>query len=206
MILVNGGTRAVRHWHAKRPDRIGVLLRPGSGIVRDMADTMTTAADNGCYHGLDVPAWLRFLAEASRLTRRPRWVTCPDVVGDAAETLRRFRVWSPMLREIGLPVALVGQDGLTPDAVPWDEIDGYFVGGTDDWKLASESRRLVNAAKDRGLPVHMGRVNTLERFLVAAKWGCDTADGSSFSKWSDTLIPKAVRWIDRAMGGPLFGN
>lgn len=203
MLLVNGGTKAVRKWHARRPDRVGVLLRPGAGIVRDMVASMATGADNGCFGGLDAPSWLRFLAELVTLPRLS-FVTAPDVLGDATETLKRFRVWGPMIRELGQPVALVGQDGLRADAVPWSEIDAYFIGGSTEWKLSGESRMLAAHAKDRGKHVHMGRVNTLERFLVAAKWGCDSADGSSFSKWSDTLIPKAVRWIDRAMGGPLF--
>lgn len=204
-LLVSGGTKAVRHWHARRPDRIGVLLRPGAGIVRGMAEAMPVAADNGCFGGLNAPAWLRFLAELVSVPALS-WVTAPDVVADCRATLESFDLWWPVLHALNLPVAFVGQDGQDWVTVPWDRIEAYFVGGSDDWKLSPESRRLVNEAKARGKLVHMGRVNTMERFHLAAKWGCHTADGSSFSKWSDTRIPMAVRWIDKALGGPLYAG
>lgn len=204
-LLVSGATKAVRHWHAKRPDRVGVLLRPGAGVVRDMVESMPVASDNGCFGGLDPTGWLRLLAELVRIPSLS-WVTAPDVVADWRATLKGFDLWWPVLRSLNLPVAFVGQDGQDWVSVPWDRIECYFVGGSDAWKLSDESSRLVNEAKARGKLVHMGRVNTLERFMIAAKWGCHTADGSSFSKWSDILIPKAVRWIDAALGGPLYAE
>lgn len=199
-LLVSGATPAVRTWYVRRPERLGVLLTPGAGLVRSMLDgTIPFAADNGCFKGLDASAFLRLLAFLAGCPHRPLFVVAPDVVADAAATLSRFGVWAPVIRSLGLPVALVGQDGLTSDVVPWGGLDAYFVGGSTEWKLSEPSRRLVEAAKAAGKHVHMGRVNSLKRIRWAAEWGCDTIDGTGFSWFSDVRIPKAIRWMDRAM-------
>jgi hypothetical protein len=40
----------------------------------------------------------------------------------------------------------------------------------------------------RGLWIHMGRVNTKRRLSYAYRIGCDSVDGSQWSRWSDTWI------------------
>lgn len=204
-LLVSGATKTVRRLQSQRPDRLGVFLTPGAGLVRPLIDESPVfAADNGCFNGLDAPAFLRLLAFLAGLERRPLFVAVPDVVADATETLARFRVWAPMIHSLNLPVAFVGQDGLQPQQVPWDEFDAYFIGGSDRWKLSGYSRQLVEEAKERGKHVHMGRVNSERRIYTAVRWGCDTIDGTGFTWWSDILIPRAIEWIDGAMGGLLF--
>ena len=151
------------------------------------------AADNGCFQRLDVRAFGRML---DAITGLPGclFVAVPDVVGDAAATLRRWQVWSPIVRQTGQPLALVAQDGLRACDVPWDEVGALFVGGTTEWKVGDAAARLVYAAKRRGLHVHMGRVNGRRRFKYAEALGCDSVDGSSFSKWRNTWLPDALCW------------
>lgn len=198
-LLVSGATKAVRELYPRRPDRLGLLLGPGKAFVRSMlGEGMPLAADNGCFTGLDGPAFLRLLAELVRLETPPLFVTAPDVVGDCGETLRRFTIWGPLVRELGLRVALVGQDGLAPRDVPWDEFDAYFVGGSTAWKLSRQSYLLCEEAKARGMHLHMGRVNSFRRIRLAAEWGCDTIDGTGFTWFSDQRIPQAIGWIDAA--------
>lgn len=190
-----------------RPDRLGVLLTPSNGNREWWADRpeVVWACDNDCFRGLDAPAYLRMLARVLTFKTRPAWVSCPDVVGNATETLRRFEAWEPLLRELGLPAALVGQDGLTPDVVPWDRIACLFVGGTTAWKLGDDAFTLCVEAKRRGKLVHLGRVNTLRRITYFTRRARDAGitpdsfDGTGFSAYGDKRIPLAVRWVDRSL-------
>ncbi len=147
------------------------------------------AADNGCFGGLNEPAYRRML---ERITGQPRllWVTCPDVVAWARFTRILFDEWEPELSARRLPIAYVLQDGEMSECVPWDKIVAVFIGGTTKFKTGMQSRLLVDEAKARGKLVHMGRVNTVERIKLANTWGCDSVDGTSMSMFGDTYIPK----------------
>lgn len=213
-LLVSGCTTTVRRLMAERPDRVGVLVVPGAGNRVWWQDGQA-ACDNGCFVGLDAPAYLRMLAKVTASGVRHLWVTAPDVVADADETLRRFDVWEPTLHELGLPVALVGQDGLTADRVPWDRIECLFVGGSTAWKLSDTAFALTREAHGRGKLVHFGRVNSARRIRLIARamrdglaW-CDTLDGGSASRWGETNLPKLIRWIDEGLSDRqlvLFGG
>lgn len=153
------------------------------------------AADNGCYQGLDERLYRKML---SKITELPGclFVTVPDVVGDARATLRLFGQWSEEVALTRQPLALVAQDGLRDADVPWGEIDALFVGGTTDFKVGARAADLVAAAKDRGLHVHMGRVNGRKRINYARLIGCDSVDGTGFSMFRDTWLPVAMKeWI-----------
>jgi hypothetical protein len=75
-------------------------------------------------------------------------------------------------------VAFVTQDGLTLDAVPWGQFDVLFVGGTDQHKL-HESYPFILEAKQRGVWVHVGRVNSAAR--IEAFWMADSCDGTTLA-------------------------
>jgi hypothetical protein len=205
-VLVSGCTETVREWHAKRPDRIGALLTPHTGN-EPPPEPMEWAADNACFGGLDAPAFLRFLARLVESPRKPSWVCCPDVVADMGATLDLYDRWAPCMRSLGLPVALVLQDGAERlkwrGRFPWmfaSEIAAVFVGGSTQWKESEHAEMLAKQAKDSGLLVHVGRVNTERRIHRIAKWGCvDTFDGSGWSRWGSKRIPLAVKWIDSAL-------
>jgi hypothetical protein len=134
-----------------------------------------------------------------RAEKQPRllWVACPDVVGDAAATLRQFRDWVGALNKLSLPIAFVAQDGLTSEQTPWDEFGCLFLGGSTEWKLSHAAEDLAHEAKDRGKWVHMGRVNSLRRMKVAQLFKCDSVDGSSASRFGDTYIAQYLAWLQR---------
>lgn len=160
------------------------------------------AADNDCFQGFDRKAYLKMLAHLTQVdTSHLLFVTAPDVVADAGATLRNFAAWEPMLHDCGFPVAFVGQDGLTIASTPWDDFEAFFVGGTTEWKLGLAAARLVHEAKSRGKHVHMGRVNSIQRIRYAQAIGCDSIDGTSFSRFADTYIPDALAWIGNRQGG-----
>jgi hypothetical protein len=124
----------------------------------------------------------------------------PDVVADSVTTLDRWRLWLPILRYYGLPPAFVAQDGQVLNAVPWQEVAALFIGGTTHFKEV-EAAPLIREAKARGLWVHAGRVNTLRRMRLMDALGCDSFDGSIFSKMSDKYVPWMLRGLDHHQHG-----
>ncbi len=45
-------------------------------------------------------------------------------------------------------------------------------------------------------------MNTRTRFRHAFRLGCDSVDGSGFSRWPDQRIPMALRWLAELHGTP----
>lgn len=162
---------------------------------------------------------LREIKAALRLpgARRPLWVAVPDVVGDAAATAERWREWRHELHSCDLPLAYVIQDG-------WDDVaPGYtprlshggrkwggdtprpacwFLGGSTAFK-EGRGIEIVAELKRQGRRVHIGRVNSERRLRLFDGLGVDgdgypvavdTIDGTQFSRFPDTYIP---RWAER---------
>lgn len=127
-------------------------------------------------------------------------VAGPDVVGQAQATRDLFAQWQPILAALGLPVALVGQDGAAALSLPWGRFQALFLGGSTAWKLGPGAAQLAAEAKRRGWWVHLGRCNTRPRFCHAFRLGCDSIDGSGISRWPDERIPTALRWLAELHG------
>jgi hypothetical protein len=193
-ILVSGSTRTVRDLADHYPDRLGILLAPANGnTVASVVKTgLPWAIDNGAYSGFDEARFLRLLDRAQGQLGC-LFVVAPDVVADARATLAQWPWWSALIRSRGLPVAFVGQDGQEDLPLP-DDMDAYFVGGSTRWKLSQASADLCREAKRRGLPVHIGRVNSLRRLRTAYDFGADSIDGSGYSKFA--AVARAKRRTD----------
>ena len=123
------------------------------------------------------------------------FAVAPDVLGDAAATLHRSRYMLGWIRYFGLRVALVAQDGLENLAVPWDDIDVLFLGGSTGWKLGPHARNLTAEAHRLGKWVHMGRVNSLRRLRYAHAIGCDSSDGTYLAFGPNTNLPRLLGWL-----------
>ena len=196
-ILVSGATATVARL-AATPElacNLGVLLTPHDGQSMDsvLATGLPWACDNAAYSNWCGEAFRKLLHKSAG-HERCLWVAAPDVVGDHEATVERFHKWLPTIRSVaGQPVAFVGQDGCDEDSVPWDEIAAYFVGGTTSWKLSPESSLLMRAAARRGKHVHVGRVNSHDRLQWAFERGAHSIDGTSFSRYADTYIERAIR-------------
>ena len=106
------------------------------------------------------------------------FVTAPDVPFDWHATLKLSRPWLRRIRRLGSPAALVAQEGMTPDSIPWDDFDCLFIGGDDAFKESGLIRRTCSEAKRRHKWVHMGRVNSLRRLLITLDFGVDSVDGT----------------------------
>ena len=184
-----------------------------SGVIREGLPAMVTprmgqrppdgqpwAADNGRWSAPQNYTDKKYLAWLAKMPREScLFATAPDVVGDAEATLAMSAPLFAPIRAIGYPVALVAQDGLTPNMVPWDDIDALFIGGTTDWKLGLEVPPLTDEAKRRGKWVHMGRVNSWRRFDYARSIGCDSADGT-YLRFDPSY--DVAKWMERARRNP----
>jgi hypothetical protein len=181
LLLVSGATKDVIR--LKSNPNIGVLMTPrGRHSARWLQSTgLAWAADNDCFSGFKPDEWLRMLHELKGV-KGCKFVTLPDVVGDARETLKRFYEWHPVAHwKLGYPVALVAQDGLENETIPWRLFEALFIGGSTEWKLGAVAASIIAEAKRREKWVHMGRVNSVSRIRYAQTAGCDSVDGSGYS-------------------------
>jgi hypothetical protein len=199
ILLASGNTLAKRHgaepW-------IGQLITPDS---RQRIVVPRWAADNAAFTAFDPLAYRRMVEAIALHPVPPIFVTVPDTVGNAADTRHRFAYWYAYLRPFALPLGYVLQDGERAEWVPWPLIAAVFVGGTTAFKVGATARALVREAHDRGRWVHMGRVNTVRRIHYAQQIGCDSIDGSGFSKWPTAMIHRFTRINNNGaldLGGP----
>lgn len=177
---------------------LGRLIQPRhtSSIEATAAAGIPWAADNDCFQALDAAAYVRMLDRIEGLAGC-RFVTVPDVVGDAVATLELFETWAPELERRGLPLALVAQDGLETmlERIEWDRIDALFIGGSTEWKEGPAAALLAQLAKSHGKWVHWGRVNTKRRFdLIVATGAADSFDGSKFARFRKTYLDGGLEW------------
>lgn len=193
-LLVSGSTASVARMQKHR-DRLGILLTPRNRNSVDavLGTGLPWACDNGAFSGFAPQSFWR-LCERAAGQPRLLWFACPDVVGDAVQTLQWFAEWSPAMHRIGLPVALVAQDGLECRDVPWSEFTCLFIGGSTAWKLSHAAWDLASEAKRRGKLVHMGRVNSLRRMRVAQGGGIVSRKPKSIVK-----LP-TEEWRDKFLG------
>ena len=83
------------------------------------------------------------------------FATAPDVPYDWHATLKLSRPWLARIRGLGAAAALVAQEGMTPDGIPWDDFDCLFIGGDDAFKESGLIRRTCREAKRRRKWVHL---------------------------------------------------
>lgn len=177
--LVSGATPSLLTWARRAPGVYGRLINPRSGD--SPIPGLPWACDNSAFSGFEPD---RFITMLERLRDEPGclWVSAPDVVANAQETLWQFEQWEPVLRlNYGRPVAFVAQDGLSAGDVPWDRLQAFFIGGTTEFKLGAEARELAGEAKARGKWIHVGRVGTKKRIRYCQALGADSIDGGVFS-------------------------
>jgi hypothetical protein len=175
--LVSGAQPILRRY--AHTGSYGQLIVPRSGDQPTLG--LPWACDNGGYHGFEAEPYLRMLGRAQEF-EGCLWVTAPDVYANPLATLDWFDEWERALHEAGFPVALVAQDGLLEEEVPWDRLECLFMGGTLEWKLGPQALALIRAAKARGKLVHAGRAGTIRRIRYFGSVGVDTCDSAIFSR------------------------
>jgi hypothetical protein len=196
LVLVSGATTYPRN------GRVGHLIVPRQWNLADALQLQPGrwAMDNGAFSGFDAGAFVRMLERFAHLPGC-LFVTCPDVVGDAASTLERWPFWSRLIRGLGHRPAFVAQDGLTAARIPSD-CDVLFIGGTTTFKESAIARGFIAYAKARGWWVHCGRVNGATRYGMMLRAGVDSIDGTGFSMFPNATIPLVDEWHAAAQVQP----
>lgn len=143
----------------------GILTTPGMrGIPSGIKAGMRWAADNQAFtKGFDHDIFFPWLETMNEYRSTCLFVTCPDVIGKAPETIALFEKWRN--RFDGWPVAFVAQDGQEllafPDAELWDCL---FLGGSTIWKMSEGAIKCIRRAQKKEKHIHIGRVNFLRRY------------------------------------------
>lgn len=195
MYLATTSTREIRDALREHHPATGFITTPASDrpyVAKDLTG-LRWCADNGCFSdAFDEGKWWAWLS-----LKDPKgclFAVAPDVVGDHQATLERSAPWLPKIRALGFPAAFVIQDGATIDTVPWDACDAIFIGGTTDFKLSETALAIIMAGKDRGKWVHVGRVNSRQRYLRFAGIA-DSCDGTFLAFGPRTRLPELLGWI-----------
>jgi hypothetical protein len=181
LLLISGATQNVLQW--RDHPNLGVLMTPRGNHSREylLSTGLSWAADNDAFSGFNAAQFTAMLWRL-RGVKGCKFVSLPDVVGDAKKTLAQFYQWHPVVHWFhSYPVALVAQDGLEHESIPWSLFEALFVGGSTTWKLSATASDIIKEAKRRGKWVHMGRVNSVPRIRYAQNLGCDSVDGSGYS-------------------------
>jgi hypothetical protein len=178
--LVDGTTAQVASRRALWPEGVsGQLQTPGSRWKIEEGETF--AIDNGAYIRLDLPGFARLVRRYEH--RSPLFVALPDKVGCHRTTLELYAEHSHLA--LSCTRAFVAQDGF--DGYP-DGAGALFIGGTNAFKDSNEVIEVVRAAVADGLHVHVGRVNTISRYLRFRDAGARTCDGSGFSRYDHMVV------------------
>lgn len=160
---------------------VGQLLTPLTRYsLRD--PDQPWAIDNGGFKRLDIPAFRSLLQRENHHREKCLFVAVPDIVGSAQRTLELFELWFPLLAR--WKIAYVCQDGQENLPIPWSRIDAIFIGGSTSWKCSIHVERIIRVAKIYEKWVHIGRVNTPERWSHFEEMGADSADGTGLARYS----------------------
>lgn len=188
---------------------LGCMTTPAQGNV--IPPGALYACDNGKF-GRGWPgterwfAWLRATVDRYG-PDRCLWAVAPDVPLDAAATLAESMPWLARIRALGISVAFAAQDGSEHGLIPWGSFDVLFLAGSTVWKTGPAAHRLAVTARERGMAVHMGRVNSRRRLRLAQAFGCSSCDGTYLAFGPGTNLPRLLAWMNELHATPTpFGD
>ena len=176
----NNSSAIVHYWAGAYPGSVGWLIGPRAAAKSKVRPWLPYALDNDAYSAFtsgaewDESAWREMLTWARWQASKPRWAIVPDVVADAAGTLRNWLRYSGEVAAHGFPLAFAVQDGMTPSDVP-SGAAVVFVGGSTPWKW-----RTVPMWAQAFPRVHVGRVNSPEKLWHCHDLGVESVDGTGW--------------------------
>jgi hypothetical protein len=162
---------------------VGELRQPRAFSTRQ--HDLPWACDNDGFQGVNIPRFLKMLATVANQDGC-LFVLSPDVVGDWEQTESLWATYAPVIRACGLPVGYALQNGVPFSTAAVSLSDALFIGGDDEFKYSEHVKSMVRVAKLAGQWVHMGRVNSISRIRYAGSIGCDSIDGTKWSRFTDT--------------------
>lgn len=159
---------------------VGMLCTPTIRFQCSEVENYVTAMDNEAFIGFDENRF-RNMLQVYKDTN-PKFVAVPDVVANHNKTLLNFYKWKDEIESFGYPLGFVCQNGMKPKDIP-EEASAIFMGGDNDFKLGSTAIDIIDEAKQKGLWVHIGRVNSKKRIRFAKSVNADSFDGSSYARF-----------------------
>lgn len=178
----------------------GQMVSRQAGAFR-MPERGRWAFDNGAWvdfmrgERFDPEQYLKRLGQINALpdNRIPDWCVCPDEVAAHGSLIYSLE-WKSSLTGMAprLKWYLALQDGMSPTdvdhALCLERFHGLFVGGSSAWKIES-SPGWVKFGHERGLPVHIARVNGPNRLQWAVDIGADSIDGTGWVRAGAKWLP-----------------
>lgn len=197
----NWSKSTIHYWAGKYPGALGHLYSPGS--QRGPYAHLPYALDNGrfsCWSkGVEwdeaaYMALLEWAFMAGRDGQRPIWALVPDVVADRDATLREWERWLPIVKSFGFPLAFAVQDGMLAADVP-TEAEVVFIGGSTAWKWLQAPYFCQHFPR-----VHIGRVNSYRRLVMAEKCGAESVDGTGWGRGDRAQLAGLLQYLREASG------
>ena len=112
------------------------------------------------------------------------FIVCPDIVAGGKESLDFSMEWADGKLKTAPNLALVLQDGVTPDLLReygFDRFKILFVGGTPKWKW-STFVGWAEFCKSFKIQCHVGQCGTLSRLELCEKVGATSVDSTNFAR------------------------
>ena len=199
-LLIDNNPRRIARLQERYTFIGGQLLTP---LTRNSDAGGAYGIDNGAFSGFREPAWRRLLVRQLEAQGRCLFVTVPDIVGAARRSVELFNCFACDGDMAEWPLALAAQDGLEDVDIPWAQVQALFIGGSTEWKMSKAAADVVNAAKILRKHVHVGRINTPDRWKHFESLGADTCDGSGVSRF-DWMLDEIQAMLDTGAHHPLF--
>lgn len=178
-------------WHslARETQRIGHLYSPGA--QRGPWPWFRYALDNGAFAAWEPEpnlwhedqwsehAWRCLLVWASLNEAPPLWAIVPDVPGNGAATLDRWKTFAPIVLSFGFPLAIAVQDGIHPLHVERlsPAPDVICVGGSTEWKWSAVETWAKSFKR-----VHLLRCNAPDKLPWLESIGVESCDGTGWNR------------------------
>ena len=175
----------------KEHNNLGYLVTPFSHTKLQEVKNKVYAIDNGAFAGLDEKKFMKIVNNYKN-NKKEIFIAVPDIVGNHKETLKMFNNWRDILSDYNL--GFVAQDGMTKNDIP-KEAQAVFIGGSTEFKLGKIAFEIIQIAKEKGLWVHMGRVNSLKRIKYAYESNVDSIDGTKYAMFDKVHLKKALDYI-----------
>lgn len=139
--------------------------------------------DNGGFTGAKIPGFTKLIEKNYEFRANCLFAAVPDKVADHKQTLSMWNDYQHLAD--GYKKAFVVQDGY--DGHPANA-DALFIGGSTEYKDSFECEQVVKEALSKNMHVHIGRVNTFDRFYHFHRLGAHTCDGSGISMYDHMLV------------------
>jgi len=197
------------------PTQVGLLVTPTGkkNIGQQLGPhPYWIGVDNGCYNADSVDSFNQIEQKFIDLTYRLdpgrlAFVASPDIIADPDQTLELFYGWRPHFLHLRLRTALVLQDGMTTQDIPWPELEAVFVGGTDQYKFSPDVYRICLQAKQHRKWIHFGRINSKRKLSLAHDYHAHSVDGLHWSFYTHKNLAQGIEWVQSIKSqGRLFDN